>query len=324
MGLCSSKIAADPDARSNSFLAVVREDIIGALKPYASPFGTMPTVYADWVASGRAVYQIEAFISENVLPAYGNTHTLSSFCGASMTNAREEARSKIAKMTNSRGDDVVLFAGDGATGAFTKLLLSLKASEQPDVSTVIISSKYEHHSNILLWYEADYKIISVDFDPVTGVSLSQLNNILKQHEGKEWRKIGCFSACSNVTGFLTDVDAVAVAIHKAGGLVCFDYSAAAPYVKMDMNPIIEGDDGPYAYKDAIMFSGENHLAIDLERVCLPIKYDRSQVSRSAIYSWYPHCQETFASLGRSPSDSAGWWDCGIGDKRVHPLHLRHQ
>ncbi len=38
--------------------------------------------------------------------------------------------------------------------------------------------------------------------------------------------IGCFSAASNVTGILTDVDAVAACLHKYGGLAFFDYATA--------------------------------------------------------------------------------------------------
>jgi hypothetical protein len=40
------------------------------------------------------------------------------------------------------------------------------------------------------------------------------------------------SCLISVAGLLTDVDAVSVALHRAGGIVVFDYAAAAPYVKV--------------------------------------------------------------------------------------------
>ena len=46
-------------------------------------------------------------------------------------------------------------------------------------------------------------------------------------------KVGAFSAASNVTGVLTDVNAVSALMHRAGGLVFFDYATAAPYVKVN-------------------------------------------------------------------------------------------
>ncbi len=42
-------------------------------------------------------------------------------------------------------------------------------------------------------------------------------------------KIGSFSAASNVTGIITDVDRVAELLHRHDALACFDYAAAGPY-----------------------------------------------------------------------------------------------
>ena len=55
------------------------------------------------------------------------------------------------------------------------------------------------------------------------------------------------------------MDSVAILMHKAGGVVIFDYATAAPYVKMDMNPVIISPDSPFVYKDAIIFSGHKFL-----------------------------------------------------------------
>lgn len=50
--------------------------------------------------------------------------------------------------------------------------------------------------------------------------------------------VGCFSAASNVTGILVDVDAITICLHKYGALAVWDYATAAPYVQVDMNPVI--------------------------------------------------------------------------------------
>jgi selenocysteine lyase/cysteine desulfurase len=60
--------------------------------------------------------------------------------------------------------------------------------------------------------------------------------------------MGAFSAVSNVTGVIADVDQIATLLHKYNCLAFFDYASGAPYVKMNMNP------GGEAYKDAIYFS----------------------------------------------------------------------
>ena len=77
------------------------------------------------------------------------------------------------------------------------------------------------------------------------VDLNDLERHLKYYSSKQkYGKllIGSFSAASNVTGILTNVDDIAILMHKYGGLAFFDYAAAAPYVRIDMNPrIIENE-----------------------------------------------------------------------------------
>src|SRR5262249_26995230 len=62
-------------------------------------------------------------------------------------------------------------------------------------------------------------------------------------------KIGSFSAASNVTGIVTDVDEVSTVLHRAGALSFWDYAAAGPYLPIDMNP-----PAPLASKDAVFLS----------------------------------------------------------------------
>jgi selenocysteine lyase/cysteine desulfurase len=43
--------------------------------------------------------------------------------------------------------------------------------------------------------------------------------------GRKKQLLGSFSACSNVTGLLTDTRAVARLLHKYGAYACFDFAA---------------------------------------------------------------------------------------------------
>lgn len=56
------------------------------------------------------------------------------------------------------------------------------------------------------------------------------------------RRTGSFSAASNVTGVLEEVDRVTAVLHRAGALAMWDYATAAPYVRVDMNPVAPGID----------------------------------------------------------------------------------
>ena len=76
---------------TTSALSTMRRGLIGRLASFTTPFGVRPLVYADWTASGRAHMQVEAYISEEVLPFYGNTHTTTSITGSQSTCFRHSS-----------------------------------------------------------------------------------------------------------------------------------------------------------------------------------------------------------------------------------------
>lgn len=103
-------------------------------------------------------------------------------------------------------------------------------------------------------------------------SSSSLQNQLKKVEAQGFeRRIGSFSAASNVTGLLIDVRAVTALLHKYNALSCWDYACAGnshvalpslrlgPSVKIDMNPLVP-DSPPDLYAiDALFISVHKFL-----------------------------------------------------------------
>jgi selenocysteine lyase/cysteine desulfurase len=85
------------------------------------------------------------------------------------------------------------------------------------------------------------------------VDVEHLEEELRRHRHRPL-KIGSFSAASNVTGILTDVEEVAIVLHRHGALSSWDYASAGPYLPIDMNPKPPGPDGDLAYKDAVFLS----------------------------------------------------------------------
>ncbi len=62
------------------------------------------------------------------------------------------------------------------------------------------------------------------------VDQEALRRLLVQHAGAP-RRIGTFSAASNVTGIKEDVEGITALLHQHGALSFWDYAAAGPHGK---------------------------------------------------------------------------------------------
>ncbi len=178
----NSQVAvSDPEA----LVSALRADIVGENALFIGPFGDRKITYADYTASGlqkekteekkkkiltfffsccvkgRAVGSIESFISDVVLPCYANTHTTTSFTGHQTSLLRNEARMLVKRLVNanfSHGNekDVVVFHGSGVTGCINLVVHALGLNRQnADEKVVVFVSRFEHHSNLLPWREAE-------------------------------------------------------------------------------------------------------------------------------------------------------------------------
>ena len=218
---------------------------------FKGPFGQRKITYCDYIASGRSLKFIEDFISDEVLPHYGNTHTTTSVTSLQTTLYRHEARDILRNATGASEHDAVLFVGHGCTGAIHKLISTLKLNNQ---NVVVFVSRQEHHSNLLPWREIGAEIVFISETETGTIDLGDLEQKLINHQGDGKQLIGCFCAASNITGILNDDIAITALLHNQGALSFWDYATAAPYVDINVNPKVIGDPAGLCAKDAVYFS----------------------------------------------------------------------
>jgi selenocysteine lyase/cysteine desulfurase len=244
-GITTSPLAAFQAAlMTEDRLADLRAGLIGEGALIDGPCGPKPLIYADYTASGRALMQVERFVMEHVLPFYANSHTEASFCGAAMTRLRAEARATIARLCGAGPEHAVIFCGAGATAGINRLVALLGANDRGTALRVILGP-YEHHSNILPWRESGAEVMTLPDAATGGPDRAALATALATAPG---RVICAFSAASNITGIVADVEAITRQVKAAGAAMVWDYAGGGPYLPIHMTP------APDAPIDAIVTS----------------------------------------------------------------------
>ncbi|KAE8800203.1 putative cysteine desulfurase [Hordeum vulgare] len=259
-----SKDETDDDAAVK--LEWLRSQIIGAEAEFASPFGTRRITYADHTASGRCLLFIEQFVERNLLPYYGNTHTVDSYVGMHTSRLAEDAVWYVKRSLGGGPQDVLLFCGTGCTAAIKRLQEVTGMAVPPTLRSrvlevlppsdrwVVFVGPYEHHSNLLSWRESLAEVVEIRLRQDDGlVDMAALEAALAAPERAGRPMLGSFSACSNVTGLRTDTRALARLLHRHGAFACFDFACSAPYVDIDMR---SGEPDGY---DAVFLSAHKFL-----------------------------------------------------------------
>ncbi len=261
--MSNSRLHAGSAASLEAFFGRFRENILGVDTRFEGPYGEVPLVYADWIASGRLYRPIEELMCERFGPMVGNTHSESSETGRVMTMAYHMAHRIIKEHVGADEDDVLITAGSGMTGCLAKFqrILGLRVPEQlqkyitipKEQRPVVFITHMEHHSNHTPWLESIADLVVLPPDDQLLVQPQALEEALEKFAERPL-KIGSFSACSNVTGIMPPYYELAKIMHRHGGYCFVDFAASAPYVDINMHPA-----DPECRLDAIFFSPHKFL-----------------------------------------------------------------
>ncbi len=250
-------------------LQSVSDSVIGRDAVLRTPFGVRPLVYADYGASGRMSALVEERLASEAA-LYANPHNEDSATGHAATAALHDAVARIKRAVGADERHALIACGSGATAGVHRLqeilglaippatkafmdnvlaatldeearqrVLDRIAGERP----VVFIGPYEHHSNELSWRESLAEVVAIGLDESGHIDFAELETKLADPRYAERRKIGAFSAASNVTGVKSDVRRLSALLHRHEAILALDCAASAPYLPIDM----VGDDVDAAY-----------------------------------------------------------------------------
>jgi cysteine desulfurase/selenocysteine lyase len=153
--------------------------------------------------------------------------------GMEATDAFEAARASAANYLNAPSHDEIIFTS-GTTFAVNLVAYCIGQSLQ--AADEIVVSVAEHHSNFVPWqqlcqqYGVQMKLIPVLADG--SLDLGQLDQIITER-----CRVVAVSHVSNVTGSITDLQAITRAAHRHGALVFADGAQAAPHGPVDVQAL---------------------------------------------------------------------------------------
>lgn len=257
--------------QSEDLLEEYRKHIIGYQNGKYLGLGGCENVYADWCGTGKIYDEIESSIFEKYAPFYSNLHSV----GNPIVEFMEEeyfAKKAIVKRHFGADEEYELLENaQGMTTATNQFIEIIKESICNPKDTVVIVSVYEHNSNYITWLKYGYLVDIIGLDSVGEIDVNHYEDLLKKHKNK--KKIVAISACSNVVGVMTNVKLIAKIAKKYDALVFIDYTACAPYVKID----VKADDidgmvcSIHKFVGGVQGIGVLILKKDIYKRCIPTK-----------------------------------------------------
>ena len=192
-------------------------------------------VYLDNASTTQKPNQVIDAINDYYKNHNANIHRAVYALAEEATELYEKTRDKVADFINVKHRDEIIFVR-GTTEAINLVAYAWGRSHIKE-GDVIVTTEYEHHSNIVPWQlltqEKKAKLEYIGMDDNGELILEDLDRLLST--GKV--KLVAFSLMSNVLGTISDTDAIMDKCKKAGVLTLIDGAQAVPHMKVDVEKL---------------------------------------------------------------------------------------
>lgn len=201
-----------------------------------------PTVYGyevDYInfdnAASTCPFQEVCEKTDNFLKYYSNIHRGHGFSSKISSYAFEKAREKVLEFVGASNEYVCIF-GKNTSECFNKLSHSFLDCPEKRRNTIVLTTKMEHHSNMLPWRKGNVDYIDTLQDGSLDMnSLSSL--VSKYSRGKLKISLISITGASNVTGIVNNIKEISDIAHGIGAFLCVDGAQLVPHKKINMTEL---------------------------------------------------------------------------------------
>ena len=194
--------------------------------------GGKPLVYLDNASTTQKPEHVIDAMSKYYRTCNANIHRAVYALAEEATDAYESARGRIASFVGAPSRDELVFVR-GTTEAINLVAYSWGRAGVGE-GDVIVTTEYEHHSNIVPWQllarEKGARLEYVGVDDDGELVMSDLERLLA---GGRVRLVA-FSLMSNVLGTISDAPRIISMCREAGALTLVDGAQAVPHMPVDI------------------------------------------------------------------------------------------
>ncbi|MCY3976254.1 MAG: cysteine desulfurase [Thaumarchaeota archaeon] len=198
-------------------------------------YGNKQLVYLDNASTTQKPTQVIDTIDNFYRNYNSNIHRSVYSIANEATEAYESTRSKVAKFLGVRNNKELIFVR-GTTEAINLVAYSW-GRKNINEDDVVITTEYEHHSNIVPWQlitkEKKAKLKYIEIDQYGELCLDELESYLELGDVK----LVTFSQMSNVLGTITDAKKIISLCKKYNVKTLIDGAQSAPHMKVNINEL---------------------------------------------------------------------------------------
>lgn len=190
-----------------------------------------PLVYLDNAATTQKPRAVVEAMTEEYYNVNANVHRGVHFLSQRATDLHEAARETVRRFLGAASTEEIVFTR-GTTESINLVATSMARLHSDDPAREVIVSALEHHSNIVSWQLAGFRLRVIPMSDDGELDLDALEGLFSEHTC-----LVSVTHVSNVLGVETPVGRIIQTAHTHGVPVLVDGAQSAPHRRIDVEAL---------------------------------------------------------------------------------------